>query len=112
VPTGGLIERGSNANGEFARWADGTQICWHKLTATGAINVAFLGGFRNAGQTWIYPASFVAPPVIQGSPGNFSAISVVTNSVGTLAASVFSTAIASQASATLVADVTAIGRWV
>ena len=27
VPTGAIIERGSNANGAFVRWADGTQLC-------------------------------------------------------------------------------------
>ena len=32
VPTGALIQRGSNANGEFARFADGTQICTHQVT--------------------------------------------------------------------------------
>lgn len=26
--TGAIIQRGSNANGEFVRFADGTQICW------------------------------------------------------------------------------------
>lgn len=28
VPTGAIIECGSNANGEYVRWADGTQMCW------------------------------------------------------------------------------------
>lgn len=28
VPTGAVVERGSNANGEYVRFADGTQICW------------------------------------------------------------------------------------
>ncbi|MBC3375812.1 hypothetical protein HU762_17820 [Pseudomonas sp. SWRI92] len=28
VPTGALIERGSNANGQFVKYADGTLICW------------------------------------------------------------------------------------
>ena len=28
VPTDAIIQRGSNANGEFVRFADGTQICW------------------------------------------------------------------------------------
>lgn len=32
VPTGALIQRGSNANGDFARFADGTQICTHQVT--------------------------------------------------------------------------------
>ena len=30
VPTGAIIQRGSNANGEFVRYADGTQICTFK----------------------------------------------------------------------------------
>ena len=32
VPTGAVIQRGSNANGEFVRFADGTQICWQSVT--------------------------------------------------------------------------------
>lgn len=36
VPTGAIVERGSNANGEYVRFADGTQICW----GTGTINVS------------------------------------------------------------------------
>lgn len=27
IPTGAVVERGSNANGEYIRFADGTQIC-------------------------------------------------------------------------------------
>ena len=30
VPTGAIIQRGSNANGEFVRYADGTQICTNR----------------------------------------------------------------------------------
>ncbi|QJI21395.1 MULTISPECIES: phage tail protein [unclassified Pseudomonas] len=29
VPNGAIIERGSNANGSFTRYADGTLECWH-----------------------------------------------------------------------------------
>lgn len=28
VPTGAIIERGSNANGDYVKYADGTLICW------------------------------------------------------------------------------------
>jgi len=34
TPTGAVIERGSNANGEFVRYADGTQVCWSRATVT------------------------------------------------------------------------------
>ena len=32
VPTGAIIQRGSGPNGEFVRFADGTQICWRVVT--------------------------------------------------------------------------------
>jgi hypothetical protein len=34
VPTGAIIERGSNANGEYVRFADGTQVCTGRGTWT------------------------------------------------------------------------------
>lgn len=40
VPTGAIIERGSNSNGEFIRLADGTAFCWGAgtgLTDTGTL---------------------------------------------------------------------------
>ena len=40
VPTGAIIQRGSGPNGEFVRFADGTQICWrvatHDFNTTGS----------------------------------------------------------------------------
>jgi hypothetical protein len=36
VPTGGIIESGSNANGEFTKFADGTMICrFNAATSSG-----------------------------------------------------------------------------
>jgi hypothetical protein len=48
-----IIERGSNANGEFVKFADGTMICTHAITetrtATGIVQT-----------NWTMPASFVS----------------------------------------------------
>ena len=52
VPTGAIIERGSNANGEYVRFADGTQICWNSNHSFGSELYSRLTG------TWTYPASF------------------------------------------------------
>jgi len=65
-PTGAVIERGSNANGKYVRFADGTQIC--TLTQTGvsvAITTATGQLFRDNGTlaTWTFPAEFAAAPV-------------------------------------------------
>lgn len=39
VATGAVIQRGSNALGEFVRFADGTQICTRAVRVTGSYNV-------------------------------------------------------------------------
>lgn len=56
VPDGAIIERGSNANGFYTRWADGTQICWVRMSAA-----------SGAAVTWTYPAAFSATPALSGS---------------------------------------------
>ena len=50
VPTGAIIQRGSNSNGRFVRFADGTQICTREIDydtggTTGPINYAFPADF-------------------------------------------------------------------
>jgi hypothetical protein len=56
VPTGAAMQRSSGVNGEYVRFADGTQIasnsgCTFAFTATTALNY-----------TWTFPAAFVATP--------------------------------------------------
>lgn len=58
VPTGGIIEKGSNANGSYVRFADGSQLCWHSLVL-GYLDVINMFG------TWTYPAAFASTPNIQ-----------------------------------------------
>jgi hypothetical protein len=50
VPTGAIIERGSNSNGEYVRFADGTQICVASLT--------YPAGAES--MTWTLPAGFAS----------------------------------------------------
>ncbi len=52
------VESGSDANGEFTRWEDGTQECW--LDDTGVITTA-------APFTWTYPQAFSVIPYVNGS---------------------------------------------
>jgi hypothetical protein len=43
TPTGAVIEYGTNANGEYTRWADGTQICTNANSAITTAPAAFVG---------------------------------------------------------------------
>ncbi|MYM55871.1 DUF2793 domain-containing protein [Thalassovita mangrovi] len=69
VPTGGVIERGSNANGDYVRFADGTQICTHSISLGSILAVG--SGTRSAPyltstSVWTYPAVFAVAPKLSG----------------------------------------------
>lgn len=59
VPTGAVIERGTNANGNYVRFADGTQICDAVLTAT--YNLA-----ERLRVQWTFPVPFEEMPNCNG----------------------------------------------
>ncbi len=65
VPTGAIIERGSNANGEYARFADGTQICsLREGSLAVAVTVAAGSMYRdNTLGGWTFPSAFAAVPI-------------------------------------------------
>ncbi|MBE2275637.1 MAG: hypothetical protein IAE87_05005, partial [Rhodobacteraceae bacterium] len=53
---GGVAGSGSNANGRYVRFADGTQTC------TGLVTLACSGVAGILTAIWTYPAAFSAPP--------------------------------------------------
>jgi hypothetical protein len=63
VPTGALIQRGSNANGEYVRLADGTQYVWSVVS----VDVTTTGT-----QTFTLPAAFVTDSVGSIHPASAS----------------------------------------
>jgi hypothetical protein len=106
---GAVIERGSNANGEYARFADGTQIC---TFAAPGVDTTITSGplFRSPDYSWTYPVAFAATPTwsvsVQASSrwGNCRQTSGTT--VGTF--NQYSTI---SSTSVLAWSLTAIGRW-
>lgn len=104
VITGGpdisaVIERGSNANGEFTRYYDGTLICWNEnLAATGQ------------DQTWTFPQPFSAVPAVTATARGGLAV-VVSLSNFTNSSIMTSAYNVSGTGASINRSVTAIGRW-
>jgi len=71
-----IIEYGSNANGSYIRFADGTQICWRSVTITvdglstgwyKALGVAFPAAFID--NAWRAAATFSGFPVAGSNIG-------------------------------------------
>lgn len=103
VPTGAIIERGSNANGDYVRFADGTQICTRQLTSSAA-----------AASTWTYPAAFdaTAPlPRVTGTAVATFLAAVCLDADPTATAATLSVRDKTDARRAATVYVQAIGRW-
>lgn len=111
VPTGAIVERGSNANGEYVRFADGTQICTSSTIAIPATNIALGSVFRSETVIWTFPASFVAgsTPVVTGEAQALHHW-ITPNLHGNNTAA-FRVMSAVPNSAEVLVQLTAIGRW-
>lgn len=64
VPTGAIIERGSNANGEYVKFADGTMICWRlgSISLTSSVAMGSLHVSQEIFPATSWPAVFSATP--------------------------------------------------
>jgi hypothetical protein len=115
VPTGALIETGSNANGEYVRLADGTQICQHRILGIDITTAFATNLFQSAAFSWTFPAAFVTGSTnganVIGRIGTDSGISVntalgnLTTAAGTIRA------IAGASITGTSVFLTATGRW-
>jgi hypothetical protein len=112
VPTGAVIERGSNAQGEFVKFADGTMIC----TYSGTVNYSLTSQYGNnyiAAGSWNFPAQFVASPNPWGAAflsGRVTYLAAALTSSSSWNFSVVDPN-GTQASGLYVVKLTAIGRW-
>lgn len=104
APTGAVIERGSNANGDYAKFADGTLICTKTNFATAA----------SASALWVYPSPYIgtAAPVVSvivtsGAPPRYATIS----SRSPTQTNVHSFDSAGSEAVSPACDLMAIGRW-
>lgn len=113
VPTGALIERGSNANGEYVRWADGTQICVKRMSFPGAVDTAngsiFTSSAKDLGS---WPAAFVASPyrsaLQRGAFGLYSGDVPTETSAGAI---IYWRPTSTPSIANPDIDIIGIGRW-
>ncbi len=111
IPTGSVIERGSNANGEYVRLADGTQICYG--TAQPTLSELFDSYFYIHGSppTWTFPAPFVGtiPQVNVNKATGAAAVWGVPSGVGLTSCLIGGVASRNRGATNMYC--TAIGRW-
>jgi hypothetical protein len=108
-PTGAVIERGSNANGEFVRFADGTQICTRSGLSVAAVSTGLGAMFRSSDLVWTFPVPFAVAPVVTGQADDADSW-LTTVAPGTASVTTRVLSAVSKATATAL-RMMAIGRW-
>ncbi|WBH77124.1 hypothetical protein [Pseudomonas aeruginosa] len=115
IPSGAIIERGANANGDYVRYADGTQMCWFNASVTNqAIDVPY-GSLFTGTRSWSFPIAFSGSPTV--NPGLFRwGTGAGWGTVGGIASATAATLrgfdIVSRAAGTAtVISASAMGRW-
>lgn len=110
--SGGIAQRGSNANGDWVKFIDGTLICTHRVSYGGESMSAYGYLYEGDPKNWTFPATFVNVPSTSSDsfdiyPGiGFSIIEAQnTNTAVYKSVSTFAD------SATKTYGLTAIGRW-
>lgn len=109
LASGSIIDSGSNANGYYVRFADGTQICWGTISAT-VIQTPNGDGYRTAtGTQWAYPAAFSEiPSVMSGDLGGSHYWSNVRSGLSYAIVNCYSFV---SIAAVPDVNITAVGRW-
>lgn len=111
VPLSAVVESGSNANGDYTRFADGTQWCWVTGFSVPATNSATGSLFQSgSAAVWTFPVPFAGQPVCSPGASNATGAWVAVLLTSPTTASV--RAMSSVTSATaLGVRLMAVGRW-
>ena len=102
---------GSNSNGNWIRFQDGTQICWIENSVNWSIGTAY-GSLYIGTIGWTYPAAFVSTPSVSLHAKwstSSSWVGGVTPGLTSVAANLMD--IASRSSASSIFSGIAIGMW-
>ncbi len=117
MPTSGgdpVVESGSNSDGAWTRWADGTQICQHRDTNTLRVTDSTAGSvYILTAATMPFPVSFISiPTVAEGGHYSGSSGSVVWSYHRNLSTTTVSIGLYSHSSnGQGFVGYTATGRW-
>lgn len=105
-----IVEQGSNANGHYKRYSDGTQICWGTpFTLNTEEQVGAL--YRSQPRQWVFPKPFISTSdlVVTGDIRSFDRW-VTVSTIDTTEASISAMGVYNSA-AYYTVMVQAIGRW-
>lgn len=109
-----VVESGTNSNGRWTKWMDGTMICYKHIDFGNVTIATVWGSFYETASDYScgnYPQAFTETPCISIMPLNTCFVEKRGNTTATSWGSFWACRPASYDSFSLVVDCIAIGRW-
>lgn len=105
-----VVEKGSNANGEYVRYSDGMQYCWGEPFSQIA-NVSIGSLYRSETKEWTYPKPFISQPVfISAGVQSYARWADIAGRPGANSATVLQYGFL-QGTSEYITSLYAVGRW-
>ena len=109
----GVVAYGSNANGYYARFANGIQICWHTKNTTNLVDTPYGSLYYSGSDIWTFPVQFIDVPAffanVKSEVGiSWAGLGADAVNVNSASFSVFSPV---RAYANAFVSLLAIGKW-
>lgn len=113
VASGAIIETGTNANGTYTKFADGTMICISTVALTGGTTVAVGSVFRSTSVLAVtFPSAFISVPHCYATPNTAQIRWTVPSAAGATTVNYSFLVVSALNNADNdTVRVTAIGRW-
>ena len=108
-----IVESGSNSNGKWTKFADGTMICTHRMFSASGITIPYGSLFRTDSTYWNFPQPFFGSPVMSATCQDTTAYSLVAMGAYGIydVNGTFSVINSKSDSKPVLVGLTAIGRW-
>lgn len=113
MPTVGgspIVESGSNTDGEWVRYADGTQVCWNDAAGSADASTASAGAWYRGDVSWTFPQAFNVAPTVTSVSTSVGRAGGCGTSITTTATTLSHFSGATSATSTDISGV-AIGKW-
>lgn len=110
-----IVESGSNTNGSYVKYVDGTMICWKTISKTINITNGWGNMYESTSAVALgnWPATFYAKPTtnVTKTAGQGSWLELVQNISTTSCGSTYVVSAVNRSNASVTLDIIGIGRW-
>lgn len=115
IQTNNIVQSGSNSDGSYVKYADGTMICWKTISKTVSITNGWGNMYESTSAISLgnWAATFYAKPTtnVTKTAGQGSWLELVQNISTTSCGSTYVVSAVSRSNVSVTFDIIGIGRW-